>query len=195
MIDQSNIGEYSRAMSGHNKYSKIKHKKALTDAKKSKIFTKMSRYITEEAKKAGGNLSSPGLRAAIDKARESNMPNDSIDRAVKKATATGGAAMEALTYESYGPGGVAIVIEALTDNRNKAAQEVKHILSLNGCELAASGAATWAFEKKSDGWMPTTTVPIAGDDLAKLETLIEALEDNDEVQDVYTNAETGESNA
>jgi transcriptional/translational regulatory protein YebC/TACO1 len=184
--------EYSRVMSGHNKYSKIKHKKALTDAKKSKIFTKMSRFITEEAKKAGGNLSSPGLRAAIDKARESNMPNDSIDRAVKKATATGGAAMEAITYESYGPGGVAIVIDALTDNRNKAAQEVKFILSQYGAELAAMGAATWAFEKKNDGWMPNTTVPVSGDDLTKLMALIEALEDNDEVQDVYTNAETTE---
>jgi transcriptional/translational regulatory protein YebC/TACO1 len=192
-IDQPYLKEYPRLMSGHNKYSKIKHKKALTDAKKSKIFTKMSRFITEEAKKAGGNLNSPGLRAAIDKAREFNMPNDSIDRAVKKATATGGAAMEAITYESYGPGGVAIIIEALTDNRNKAAQEVKFILSGFGSELAAMGAASWAFHKTNEGWVPNTMTPISKEDSEKLDALVSALEDNDEVQDVYTNAEFEEA--
>ncbi|MCC2630996.1 MAG: YebC/PmpR family DNA-binding regulatory protein [Candidatus Paceibacter sp.] len=176
-------------MSGHNKWSKIKHQKGASDAAKSKIFSKLVRYITVEAKKAGGNLSSPGLATAIKKAKENNMPNDTIDRAVKKATTDNSAAMENITYEAYGPGGCAIVIEALTDNRNKAAQEVKFILSKNGYELAGIGAATWAFKKEGKEWIPQTTVPVTGDDAAKLETIIGELEENDEVQDVFTNAE------
>lgn len=184
--------EYPKGMSGHNKYSKIKHKKAATDAQKSKIFTKMARFITTEAKKAGGNLNSPGLRAAIDKAREYNMPNDSIDRAVKKAAGADAGAMENITYESYGPGGVAVVIEALTDNRNKAAQEVKFILSKHGCALAGIGAASWAFEKTNEGWVPKTTTPLSAEDSTKLDALVLELEDNDEVQDVFTNAEVNE---
>jgi transcriptional/translational regulatory protein YebC/TACO1 len=97
--------------------------------------------------------------------------------------------MENITYEAYGPGGCALVIEALTDNRNKAAQEVKHILSKNGFSLAAMGAATWAFKKESGEWIPTTTTQISEEDGKILEQLIEELEENDEVQDVYTNAE------
>ncbi len=176
-------------MSGHNKYSKIKHIKAKTDAQKSKVFGKMVRLITVEAKKAHGLLTSPGLKAAIDRAREENVPNDTIDRAIKKATSDNSAIMDAVTYESYGPGGSALVIEALTDNRNKAAQEIKHILSKHGYELAAIGSATWAFEKTREGWIPKTTIPISEEEGKLLEALIGDLEDNDEVQDVYTNAE------
>lgn len=176
-------------MSGHNKFSKIKHQKAKTDAQKSKIFTKMVKLISTEAKKAGGNLRSPGLMAAIEKAKKENMPNDTIDRAVKKASADNSAAMEAVVYESYGPGGVAIIIEALTDNRNKAAQEIKFILSKHGSELAAPGSASWAFTKNHEGWTPSTTMPLEEADIAKLQAIIEELEENDEVQDVFTNAE------
>jgi YebC/PmpR family DNA-binding regulatory protein len=174
-------------MSGHNKWSKIKHKKAASDAKKSKVFTKLVRFITVEAKKAGGNLQSPGLALAIVKAKEVNMPADTIDRAIKKAS-TDPASMEAITYEAYGPGGVAMIIEALTDNRNKAAQEVRLILSRHGSALAGVGAASWAFEKTAEGWNPQTTVDLSDDDLNKLEALVDELEDNDEVQNVYTNA-------
>jgi YebC/PmpR family DNA-binding regulatory protein len=183
-------------MSGHNKWSKIKRKKGASDAQKSKMFGKLVRYITVEAKKAGGNLSSPGLVAAINKAKSENMPNDTIDRAVKKAMTDNSASMENITYEAYGPGGCALVIEALTDNRNKAAQEVKHILSKNGFSLAAMGAATWAFKKdpstgsgQAGEWIPQTTTQISEEDGKVLETLIEELEENDEVQEVYTNAE------
>ncbi|HAO64461.1 TPA: hypothetical protein DCQ44_00580 [Candidatus Taylorbacteria bacterium] len=175
-------------MSGHNKWSKIKNRKAVTDAQKSKIFTKVVRLLTVEAKKAHGDVTAPGLATAIAKAREANMPGDNIDRAVKKASSDP-ATMDTIIYEAYGPGGCAIVIEALTDNRNKAAQEVKHILSLNGTELAGMGAATWAFEKTHDGFIPKTTVALSDEDGAKLGDLIEALEENDEVQNVYTNAE------
>lgn len=176
-------------MSGHNKYSKIKHIKAKNDAQKSKNFGKLVRLITVEAKAAKGILTSPGLAAAIEKARSENMPNDTIERAIKKATTDNSAAMESIIYESYGPGGVAILIEALTDNRNKAAQEVKHILSLHGFELASPGSASWAFQKTNNVWEPTSTMPLEDADIESLQKLVEALEENDEVQNVYTNAE------
>ncbi len=176
-------------MAGHNKYSKIKHIKAKNDAQKSKAFGKLVRLIFVEAKKSGGNLSSPGLATAIEKARKENMPNDTIDRAIKKATTDNSAAMESVLYEAYGPGGVAILISALTDNRNKAAQEIKHILSLNETALAAQGSAAWAFQKTNEGWEPTATMPLEEADIEKLTKLVEDLENHDDVQDVYTNAE------
>lgn len=177
-------------MAGHNKWAQIKRQKGKTDAQKSKVFTKYARLLTVEAKKAKGDKTSASLKAVIDRARAENMPNDSIDRAINKATDQS-AAMEAITYESYGPGGCAIIIETLTDNRNKAAQEVKHILSKNGFELAAIGSATWAFEKASagGGWNPKTTIPLGEEDLKTLDVLVSELEDNDDVQNVYTNAE------
>lgn len=176
-------------MSGHNKFSKIKHQKAANDAKKSKIFGKLVRFITVEAKKAGGNLKSPGLALAIEKAKKENMPSDTIERAIKKATTDNSAAMENVVYESYGPGGVAILIEALTDNRNKAAQEIKAILAQHGSELASPGSASWAFSKSPEGRIANTTIPQEDTDVQKLQELVEALEENDEVQEVFTNAE------
>jgi YebC/PmpR family DNA-binding regulatory protein len=175
-------------MSGHNKFSKIKHLKAKNDAEKSKIYTKFVRLISMEAKKSCGNVNSPGLAAAIEKARKENMPNDTIERAIKKATDSS-AAMETILYEAYGPGGVAILIEALTDNRNKAAQEIKAILAKHEISLASPGSASWAFQKTNEGWVPTSTMTIVEDDVQELSSLIEELENNDEVQEVFTNAE------
>jgi len=176
-------------MSGHNKFSKIKHVKAKNDAQRSQHFGKLVRLITVEAKASKGNLSSPGLAAAIEKARKENMPNDTIDRAVKKAITDNSAAMENIVYESYGPGGVAILISTLTDNRNKAAQEIKHILSLNGFELASPGSASWAFKKTHEGWEPTSSMPLEDADIELLTKLVEDLENNEDVQEVFTNAE------
>ncbi len=175
-------------MSGHNKFSKIKHQKAKNDGQKSKVFGKLVRFITVEAKKAGGNQKSPGLALAIEKARKENMPNDTIERAIKKAS-DNSAVMESIMYESYGPGGIAILIEVLTDNRNKAAAEVKHILSNHGSELAAVGSAAWAFTKTHEGWVANMTMPLEDTDIATLTALVEELEENDEVQNVFTNAE------
>jgi YebC/PmpR family DNA-binding regulatory protein len=183
-------------MAGHNKWTQIKRQKGKTDAQKSKVFTKYARLLTAEAKKVNGDKNSTSLKVVIERARAENMPNESIDRAIKKATETS-AAMEAITYESYGPGGCAIIIETLTDNRNKSSQEVRHILSRNGFELAAIGSATWAFEKVTGsnsengamGWNPKTTIPLSEEDLKLLDTLVSELEDNDDVQNVYTNAE------
>jgi transcriptional/translational regulatory protein YebC/TACO1 len=97
--------------------------------------------------------------------------------------------MELHTYETYGPGGVAILIEALTDNKNKAAQEIKHILAIHELELAAQGSASWAFKKTHEGWEPTSTIPLEEADIDKLAKLVDDLENNDEVQSVFTNAE------
>jgi len=178
-------------MSGHNKWAQIKHKKAITDAKKSKIFSKLVRFISVEAKLSGGK-DSPGLRAAIEKAKKVNMPAENIERAIKKASDEG-AQMEAIAYETYGPGGVGIIIETLTDNKNRTAQEIKHILSKNGFALASIGSVTWAFKKEltPEGmvWNPTNTLPLGDTGLELLDKLVEELENNDDVQDVYTNAE------
>lgn len=184
-------------MSGHNKWKQIKEKKGKTDAQRSKVFTKYARLLTVEARKAKGRRDAPEVKAVIERARAANMPNENIDRAIKKATEAGGGEMEHITYEAYGPGGCALIIETLTDNRNKAAQEVKHILSDHGFEIAGIGAASWAFEKikpnhatgEKGGWQATTTIPLSEEDGAKLVMLTEALEENDEVQEVYTNAE------
>lgn len=176
-------------MAGHNKWSKIKRQKAGTDAAKSKIFSKMARAIATASRQVNGDTTSPVLRTAIEKAREYNMPSDNIERAVKKGSGAEAEEMEAITYEAYGPGGCALVIEALTNNRNKAAQEVKFILSKNGFALAAPGSATWAFTKENDEWIPKQVTPVSEEDSKVLEALIDELEDNDEVQEVYTNAE------
>lgn len=176
-------------MAGHSKWKQIKNKKAAEDSKKSKVFTKLIRLITVEAKKSGGSAEAPGLRAAIEKARAANMPSENVDRAIKKATDTSSSAMEPVMYEAYGPGGCALIIEGLTDNRNKAAAEVRHILSKYGFELAVSGSATWAFEKTGPAWAPKTTVSLSDADALKLQEIVGELEDNDEVQEVFTNAE------
>lgn len=176
-------------MSGHNKWSKIKRQKEKTDAQKSKIYGKMVKLITTEAKKAGGNITSPGLKSAIERARAANVPNDNIERAIKKFS-EGGAQMESMVYEAYGPGGCAIIIDVLTDNHNKAAQEIKAVLTRHGHALAGIGSATWAFmHTPGAGWIAQTTIPLSDIDGEKLGELVDELEENDDVQDVFTNAE------
>lgn len=181
----------TKYMSGHNKWTQIKHKKGITDAKKSKIFSKLARYIGVEAKLSSGK-DSPGLRAAIEKAKKVNMPGDVIERAIKKASEPE-TQMERITYETYGPGGVGIIIETLTDNRKRTAQEIKHILTKNGFVLAQIGSVSWAFKKENSKegliWKSTTTISLSDQDLELLEKLVEDLEESDDVQDVYTNAE------
>lgn len=176
----------------HSQWEKKKYKKAASEGKTSKLYTKLVRLITTEAKLAHGNREAAGLKAAILKAREVDMPSDNIERAVKKATESG-ESMESITYEAYGPGGVGIIIEALTSNRNKAAQEIKHILSKHGTTLGAIGSVTWGFEKKLTDqgfvWDPTMQIPLSSEDGALLEALVDELEENDEVQEIFTNKE------
>ncbi len=174
-------------MAGHNKWSKIKHKKAASDAKKSKEFSKLARLIASESKKAGGDANSPTLRTIIEKARAINMPKDNIERAIEKGKAGDGAEMDALTFELYGPAGCALIVEALTDNRNRTNQELKHLLSKLGYALAAPGSATWAFVKEGTDWTPTTSVDLSDEDLEKLSILVDEIEEHDDVQAVFTN--------
>jgi len=138
-------------MSGHSKWATIKHKKAKEDSKRGKIFTKLIREITVAAREGGGDISGNAkLRLIIEKAKSVNMPQDNITRAVKKGTGEleGGAAYESLTYEGYGPYGVALMIEILTDNKNRAASETRHVFSKMGGNLAEGGAVSWMFEHK-----------------------------------------------
>ncbi len=149
----------------------------------------MSRLITAESKRVNGDVNSPGLATIIETAKKENMPKDTIERAVKKGTESGTVAMDAITYEAYGPGGVAIIIEALTDNKNRTAPELRHLLSKRGLELATPGAAVWAFTKQGTSWTPNQTMDLSDEDLEALSELVDALEDNDDVQEVFTNAE------
>ena len=136
-------------MSGHSKWATIKHAKAKTDAARGKTFTKIIREITTAAKIGGGDPGgNPRLRLAIEKAKEANMPNDNIKRAIEKGIGGGGTVLEEITYEGYGPGGVAIIIEVMTDNKNRALGEVRNILERHGGNLGASGSVSWMFKKK-----------------------------------------------
>lgn len=175
-------------MSGHNKWSQIKHKKGASDAAKSKLWSKIAKRLIVESKLAAGDITAPTLRTWIEKAKQANMPKDNIERAVKKGVGSDATAMDSVTYETYGPGGAAILIEALTDSRNRTAQEIKHLLSEAGLELASPGSAAWAFTKTAEGYEPTTTVPLSAEDNEKLLKILEEIDAHDDVEEVFTNA-------
>jgi YebC/PmpR family DNA-binding regulatory protein len=238
-------------LSGHSKWSTIKHKKGAADAKRGKLFSKLSRSIMVAAKEGGGDpATNLALQNAIEKARSYSMPKDNIERAVAKGTGEGadGAAWETVVYEGYGPEGVAVIVEALTDNRNRTASDVRHLFAKHGGNLGATGAVAWQFERRGvvlisaagvdeddlvlaaadagaddveldgdvfqvssapdllavvrgalDGggfaiesaelsMIPKMTVEIDEEGTAKrVIRLVEGLEDNDDVQDVYAN--------
>ena len=238
-------------MSGHSKWSSIKHKKGAADAKRGKLFSKLSRAIIVAAKEGGPDpLNNLALQNAIEKARSFSMPKDNIERAIAKGAGEGtdGASFETVVYEGYGPEGVAVLVEALTDNRNRTASDVRHVFSKHGGNLGATGAVAWQFERRgliaiaADGvdedelvlaaadagaddvardddtfevssppeqlasvrealeqagyaiesaglsMVPKTTVAVADEAVAKkIVRLVESLEDNDDVQDVYAN--------
>ena len=177
-------------MSGHNKWSKIKHKKAATDAQRSKIFSKHSALITMEVKKASGDTTSAGVLAAVEHAKKDSMPKDNIERALSKGSGTDGSSLEEVTYEGYGPGGVALLIQAVTDNNNRTAPEIRHIFSKAGLELGAPGSSLWAFTKNEAGYAPTTPMELDDATGEKLAEFIEKLEDQDDVTNVYSTADT-----
>lgn len=173
-------------MAGHSKWAKLKHVKGKTDAQKAKLFSKLVKIIGVELKKAKGDRNAVGVRTAVEKAAAANMPKDNIERALSK---NDGAELESVTYEAYGPGGTAMIIEAYTDNRNRTVQELKHLLSLNGGSLANPGAAMWAFQKNAEGVLePLSPIELSEDDNQKVADLMEALEEHDDVNEIYTNA-------
>jgi YebC/PmpR family DNA-binding regulatory protein len=236
-------------MSGHSKWAQIKHKKAKTDLERGKAFSKLIRLITVAARQGGGNPeNNPRLRLAIQKAREMNMPQENIEKAIKKGTGElEGVAYEEIVYEGYGPGGVAIMVEATTENRNRTTAEIRHLFSKHGGSLGETGCVSWVFERKGlisfernkvdeetvmavaidagaedirstettldvittpedfervkeaierSGlqyavaqvtMVPKTTVSVEGKQAQQVLSLIEALEDHDDVQEVYAN--------
>ena len=242
-------------MSGHNRWSKIKHKKGASDAKKSKVWTKLIKEITISARTGGDPTGNPRLRTAIDKARGQNMPNDTIERAVKKGTGElGGVNYEEFNFEAYGPGGTAILMEIMTDNRNRTTGEVRNILTKGNGNLGSSGSVAYMFKKlgvvayessavdenkvtdaaielgaedvkteddvltvltapkeferirdglKAAGMpeplsaevtmVPENKVHLAGRDAEVALKLLDALEDNDDVQNVYSNLDVDDS--
>ncbi len=177
-------------MSGHNKWSQIKRQKGATDAAKSREFSRFSKLISLESKKAAGNLSSPGVASAIARAKAINMPKDSIDRAIAKGASKDAADLEQVVYEWYGPGGAAIIVDALTDNKNRTTQEVKHLLTKNGFELGSQGSALWAFTKTGDGSL-TPNEPLMNlseKDEESFVALLNLFDEHEDVQRVFTNA-------
>jgi YebC/PmpR family DNA-binding regulatory protein len=138
-------------MSGHSKWASIKHKKAIVDSKRGKLFTKLARAVTVAAKEGGGDIDgNPSLALAVQKARDASMPKDNIERAIAKGTGAGAdaAALETILYEGYGPGGVALLIEAVTDNRNRTGADVRHALSKGNGSLGEPGSVAYNFDKK-----------------------------------------------
>lgn len=175
-------------MAGHSKWAQIKRKKAVTDIKRSKEFTRLAKAIAVESRLAKGDITHASLRAAIEKARAANMPKENIERAVLKGAGPDATALEHVTYEMYGPGGTAILIDVITDNKNRSVQELRHLVSKNGFALAEPGAAQWAFSKVGMEWQPSVTVDITEPEAEALAELLAIVEEYDDVQGIATNA-------
>lgn len=176
-------------MAGHNKWAQIKRQKGVNDAAKSRVWAKLSRRLTVESKKANGDANAANVRSVVETARKENMPKDAIERAITKGTAADAASLESVVYEAYGPGGAAVIIEALTDNTNRTLQELKGIFARHAIALAAPGSALWAFEKTAEGYSPQTTVSLSESDDAALMKVMELIDALDDVEKVFTNAE------
>ncbi|MBC2722319.1 YebC/PmpR family DNA-binding transcriptional regulator [Desulfosporosinus sp.] len=176
-------------MSGHSKWSNIKHKKGKADAQKGKIFTKLGRELLIAARACGGDVNDFRLKIAIENAKAQNLPNENIQRAIQKgAGGTEGANYEELRYEGYGPGGVAIMIDILTDNRNRTAGEVRHIFSKNGGNMGETGSVGWMFEDKGQLRILREGLKLSEDDLmlTALDAGAEDFEADEEGFVVYT---------
>ncbi len=182
-------------MAGHSKWANVKHRKARVDAAKGKIFTKVSKEIMVAARQGGGDISNNfRLRLAVQKARENNMPNDNIQRAIQKGIGdTDGAGYEEIIYEGYGPAGIAVMLEILTDNRNRTAGEIRHLFTRHGGSLGESGCVAWMFRRR--GFL---TVDRDGADedallLAALDAGAEDFQAEDEGFEIYTAPEDFEA--
>lgn len=141
-------------MSGHSKWHQIRHKKTISDQKKGQIFSKLAKLISVAAKDGTDPETNPKLKSAIEKAREFNLPNENIQRAIKRAGSEGKTNLEKLTIEAIGPSNIAILIEVITDNKNRALAEIKNILSKNDSKMAASGSLIWQFDQKGVIYLP-----------------------------------------
>jgi YebC/PmpR family DNA-binding regulatory protein len=177
-------------MSGHSHWAGIKHKKELTDQKRGQLFSKLLNAVAISARKEPNPQFNPRLRTAVEKARENNVPSDKIEAAIKRS-AEAKENLEELLFEAYGPEGVAILIEAITDNKSRTVAEVKKILSENDAKWADLGSVRWAFERVKDDsglvWQEKFKQQISTEAQQKLQKLIEALLEQNETQEVYTN--------
>lgn len=181
-------------MSGHNKWSQIKHKKGAVDKKKSLTFGKILAAISVAAKTGGANPDqNPRLRSLIEKAKENSVPNDNIERALKRAAES--KELQEFLFEAYGPEGAAILVEAITDNPNRLIQELRVIAGDNGAKAADAGSVLWAFEKPSyeTGWRAKFPQPISAAGQESLNGIVAAFEEHDDVQHVVTSTDTQES--
>jgi YebC/PmpR family DNA-binding regulatory protein len=174
-------------MSGHSKWSQIKHKKAITDEKRAKQFTKLLVAVQTAARSDPNPDFNPRLRTAIAKAKEGNVPQDNIERAINRAKDN---PTEDLLIEAYGPSGAAFIIKAATDNRNRTVAEIKKLLSDNNAKFAEQGSVMWAFAQTQEGdFVPQFKQSLGEEDSQKTDSLIEELLDHSDIMDVYTNAE------
>ncbi|WP_407307905.1 YebC/PmpR family DNA-binding transcriptional regulator [Desulfosporosinus sp. SB140] len=183
-------------MSGHSKWANIKHKKGKADAQKGKMFTKLGRELVVASRACGGDVNNFRLKIAIENAKAQNVPNDNIQRAIQKGMGgTEGAVYEELRYEGYGPGGVAIMIDILTDNRNRTAGEVRHIFSKNGGNMGETGCVGWMFQDKGQLRISREGLKLSEDDLMliALEAGADDLEADSEEFVIYTSPEAMES--
>src|SRR4051812_8865533 len=175
-------------MAGHSKWAGIKHKKAIVDARRGKLFTKLARAITVAAKEGGGDVDgNPSLALAVQKAKDASMPKDNIERAIAKGTGAGADAdaLESVLYEGYGPGGVALLIEAVTDNRNRTGSEVRHALSKNGGNLGEPGSVAYLFDKR--GVVVVDSSKYSEDDLmVAIDAGAEDIEQDEDVFEILT---------
>jgi YebC/PmpR family DNA-binding regulatory protein len=182
-------------MSGHSKWHSIKHKKGAVDAKRGKLFTKFIKELTVAARTGGGDPDANArLRKAISDAKAGNMPNDTIDRAIRRGTgAEDGVNYDEITYEGYGPGGVALLIESMTDNRNRTVAEIRHIFSKNGGNLGEAGSVGWMFEKK--GYLVVEKTAKPEDELfdIAIEAGAEDIRDDEDNWEIITSPDTFEA--
>lgn len=184
-------------MSGHSKWSQIKRQKGATDAARGRIFTKIGKEIAVAVKLGGADPNSnSALRAVIAKAKANNMPNDNIDRCIKKDNSKANYA--SIIYEGYGPGGIAVMVEALTDNKNRTAGEVRAAFEKNGGSLGVSGSVAFMFERdlaeNENGeiievWAPTYKIPVTAENEKFFLKMLDALDESEDVQEIWHNAE------
>lgn len=181
-------------MSGHSKWSTIKHKKAKTDAARGKVFTKILKEITTAAKIGGGDPSGNArLRLAIEKAKESNMPSANVERAIKKGTGElEGVSYEEITYEGYGPSGIAILVEVMTDNATRTVSELRNIFSKNGGNLGSAGCVAWIFNKKGIISFEKKGIDVDSLSMAAIDAGADDIEDEESVIDIVTSPENFE---
>ena len=175
-------------MSGHNRWSQIKHQKGVADQKRALVFSKMLSAISAAARTNPNPSGNPRLRSAIETAKKEHVPAENIERALKRSA--GDKPLEELTLEAYGPEGTALLIECVTDSHNRTISEVKHLLSERGAKFAEQGSVRWAFEESPEGWKPKFPQAISAGAAEQLKTLVAALEEREDVQKVVTSAFT-----